>query len=147
MFLAFGLRAGNQRVVVEDSERLQYRPGDGNRVVQRERPARIEWSIGDGRKPFAECDARRMLNFRQQAGHDIVEQGHLLAIKLIGTGDKQIRDPPENIGPRTDIFLLDRDLKLIHQGFMARPNLLRSRRNFDSAGLLKALTAMRYYAA
>ncbi len=66
---------------------------------------------------------------------------------MIGTGDEQIRDPPENLGARTDIFLLDRNLKFIHQGFMARPNLLRSRRNFDSAGLLKGLTAMRYYAA
>ena len=88
-----------------------------------------------------------MLNLRQQTAHDIVEQGHLFAVKVIGTGDKQIRDPPEDFGARTDIFLLNRSFKFIDQGFMAWPNLLASARNSDSADLPKGLTAMRCYAA
>jgi hypothetical protein len=43
---------------------------------------------------------------------------------VIGTGDEQIRDPPEDLGPRTDIFLLDRNLKFIDQGLMAWRNVL-----------------------
>jgi hypothetical protein len=43
---------------------------------------------------------------------------------VIGTGDEQIRDAPEDLGARTDIFLLDRNLKFIDQGLMARRNVL-----------------------
>jgi hypothetical protein len=68
-----------------------------------------------------------VLNLRQETGHYVVEQRHLLGIKVIGTRDEQIRDPPEDLGARTDIFLLDRRFKFVHQGFMAWPNLLLSR--------------------
>jgi hypothetical protein len=43
---------------------------------------------------------------------------------VIGTGDEQIRDAPEDFGARTDIFLLDRNLKFIDQGLMAWRNVL-----------------------
>ena len=45
-----------------------------------------------------------MLDLRQQTGHYIVEQGHLLRIEVIGTRDKQIRDPSENFSARVPIF-------------------------------------------
>ena len=67
-----------------------------------------------------------MFNLGQQTAHDIVEQGHLFAVKVVGPGDKQIRDPPEDFSSRTDILLLNRSLKLIDQRLMAWPNLLAS---------------------
>jgi hypothetical protein len=48
----------------------------------------------------------------------------LFAVKVVGPGDKQIRDPPENFSPCPDILLLNGSLKLFDQGLMAWSRLL-----------------------
>jgi hypothetical protein len=50
----------------------------------------------------------------------------LFAVKVVGPGDKQIRDPPENFSPCPDILLLNGGFKLVDERLMAWPNLLAS---------------------
>ena len=71
--------------------------------------------MGERRQSIAERDAGGFIEIVHQAPHNVVEQRALFAVEAIGTTDRQIRHPPQDVSPRTDTAIDDGGFQFVDQ--------------------------------